>query len=49
VLRIAEQYVSLAVLLATLLRGAMHVKPERHHLALGETASAMRAFSEIGG
>jgi cyclic pyranopterin phosphate synthase len=32
-----------------LLRGAMHVKPERHHLALGETASAMRAFSEIGG
>jgi GTP 3',8-cyclase len=32
-----------------LLRAAMHVKPERHHLALGETASAMRAFSEIGG
>jgi cyclic pyranopterin phosphate synthase len=32
-----------------LLRGAMHVKPERHHLALGETASMMRAFSEIGG
>ena len=31
------------------LRAAMHVKPERHHLALGETASAMRAFSEIGG
>jgi len=32
-----------------LLRAAMHVKPERHHLALGETASIMRAFSEIGG
>ncbi len=32
-----------------LLRGAMHVKPERHHLDLGQTASAMRAFSEIGG
>jgi len=32
-----------------LLRAAMHVKPERHHLVLGETASAMRAFSEIGG
>ncbi|MEO7039026.1 MAG: GTP 3',8-cyclase MoaA [Candidatus Elarobacter sp.] len=35
--------------IVALLRGAMHVKPERHHLALGETASAMRAFSEIGG
>jgi len=32
-----------------LLRAAMHVKPERHHLQLGETASMMRAFSEIGG
>jgi cyclic pyranopterin phosphate synthase len=32
-----------------LLRASMHVKPERHHLALGETASQMRAFSEIGG
>jgi cyclic pyranopterin phosphate synthase len=32
-----------------LLRAAMHIKPERHHLALGETASIMRAFSEIGG
>ncbi len=32
-----------------LLRGAMHVKPERHHLDLGQTASMMRAFSEIGG
>ncbi|HEY0614006.1 MAG TPA: GTP 3',8-cyclase MoaA [Candidatus Elarobacter sp.] len=32
-----------------LLRGAMHVKPERHFLDLGQTASAMRAFSEIGG
>jgi GTP 3',8-cyclase len=35
--------------IVSLLRAAMHVKPERHHLALGETASAMRAFSEIGG
>jgi GTP 3',8-cyclase len=35
--------------IVALLRGAMHVKPERHHLALGETASMMRAFSEIGG
>ncbi|MBV8748121.1 MAG: GTP 3',8-cyclase MoaA [Candidatus Eremiobacteraeota bacterium] len=32
-----------------MLRASMHVKPERHHLRLGETASAMRAFSEIGG
>ena len=32
-----------------LFRASMHVKPERHHLALGETASMMRAFSEIGG
>ena len=32
-----------------ILRASMHVKPERHHLALGETASVMRAFSEIGG
>jgi GTP 3',8-cyclase len=32
-----------------LLRAAMHVKPERHHLTLGETSSMMRAFSEIGG
>jgi len=35
--------------IAEILRGAMHVKPERHHLRLGERASAMRAFSEIGG
>jgi GTP 3',8-cyclase len=35
--------------IATLLRSAMLIKPERHHLRLGETASAMRAFSEIGG
>jgi cyclic pyranopterin phosphate synthase len=35
--------------IVSLLRGAMHVKPERHHLDLGQTASAMRAFSEIGG
>jgi cyclic pyranopterin phosphate synthase len=28
---------------------AMLIKPERHHLRLGETSSRMRAFSEIGG
>jgi cyclic pyranopterin phosphate synthase len=32
-----------------ILRASMHIKPERHHLDLGQTASAMRAFSEIGG
>lgn len=35
--------------LASLLRSAMLIKPERHHLRLGEPASRMRAFSEIGG
>ena len=35
--------------LAGLLRSAMFIKPERHHLKLGETSSRMRAFSEIGG
>lgn len=35
--------------IANLLRSAMLIKPERHHLRLGETASRMRAFSEIGG
>lgn len=35
--------------IAQLLRSAMLIKPERHHLRLGETASRMRAFSEIGG
>ncbi len=35
--------------IAAIFRGSMYVKPERHHLELGETASAMRAFSEIGG
>jgi cyclic pyranopterin phosphate synthase len=35
--------------IADILRGAMYIKPERHHLRLGEAASAMRAFSEIGG
>ena len=35
--------------LASLLRSAMLIKPERHHLRLGEAASRMRAFSEIGG
>jgi cyclic pyranopterin phosphate synthase len=34
---------------ADILRSAMLIKPERHHLRLGETASRMRAFSEIGG
>lgn len=32
-----------------ILRAAMLIKPERHHLKLGEAASRMRAFSEIGG
>jgi cyclic pyranopterin phosphate synthase len=35
--------------IADLLRGAMLIKPERHHLRLGEPASRMRALSEIGG
>ncbi len=35
--------------LARLFRGGMLIKPERHHLALGEPGSRMRAFSEIGG
>lgn len=35
--------------LAAIFRGAMYIKPERHHLELGQTASAMRALSEIGG
>lgn len=35
--------------LAGLLEAAMLIKPERHHLRLGEPASRMRAFSEIGG
>jgi len=35
--------------LAGLFRGGMLIKPERHHLQLGEAGSRMRAFSEIGG
>ncbi|HZY97955.1 MAG TPA: GTP 3',8-cyclase MoaA [Candidatus Baltobacteraceae bacterium] len=35
--------------IAGLLASGMLIKPERHHLRLGETASRMRAFSEIGG
>jgi len=35
--------------LAELLRASMSIKPERHHLRLGEASSRMRAFSEIGG
>jgi cyclic pyranopterin phosphate synthase len=34
---------------AAMFRSSMVIKPERHHLRLGETSSAMRAFSEIGG
>ncbi len=35
--------------IADVLRSAMLIKPERHHLKLGEASSRMRAFSEIGG
>jgi len=35
--------------IAGLLDAAMLIKPERHHLRLGEASSRMRAFSEIGG
>ena len=35
--------------IAELFRGGMLIKPERHHLRLGEPGSRMRAFSEIGG
>ncbi len=35
--------------IAAILQSSMMIKPERHHLKLGETASRMRAFSEIGG
>jgi cyclic pyranopterin phosphate synthase len=35
--------------LISILRGSMYVKPERHHLDIGTTSSAMRALSEIGG
>ena len=35
--------------LAAMLRSAMLIKPERHHLQLASPASRMRAFSEIGG
>jgi cyclic pyranopterin phosphate synthase len=35
--------------LIELFRGGMLIKPERHHLRLGEQSSRMRAFSEIGG
>jgi cyclic pyranopterin phosphate synthase len=35
--------------LADIFRSGMLIKPARHHLRLGETASRMRAFSEIGG
>lgn len=35
--------------LADILERSMLIKPERHHLRLGEAASRMRALSEIGG
>ncbi|MHB1551114.1 MAG: GTP 3',8-cyclase MoaA, partial [Vulcanimicrobiaceae bacterium] len=35
--------------IAEMLQSAMLIKPERHHLQLGEAASRMRAFSEVGG
>jgi len=35
--------------IAAILTSAMGIKPERHHLKLGEASSQMRAFSEIGG
>ena len=35
--------------LMAIFRGSMLIKPERHHLRLGEQSSRMRAFSEIGG
>jgi cyclic pyranopterin phosphate synthase len=35
--------------LIAIFRGSMYVKPERHHLDVGQTSSAMRALSEIGG
>jgi cyclic pyranopterin phosphate synthase len=35
--------------IAGMLRSSMLIKPERHHLRLGEPSSRMRAFSEIGG
>jgi len=35
--------------LIAIFQGSMLIKPERHHLRLGEQSSRMRAFSEIGG
>lgn len=35
--------------LAALFASSMAIKPERHHLRLGEASSRMRALSEIGG
>ena len=35
--------------LIEIFRSSMFIKPERHHLRLGEQSSRMRAFSEIGG
>jgi cyclic pyranopterin phosphate synthase len=35
--------------IAERLRGSMAVKPERHHLQVGQVQSALAAFSQIGG
>jgi cyclic pyranopterin phosphate synthase len=35
--------------IAQTIAASLLIKPERHHLELGKTASRMRAFSEIGG
>lgn len=35
--------------IAQIVTASMTIKPERHHLELGKTASRMRALSEIGG
>ncbi|MHB8590645.1 MAG: hypothetical protein ACYDBO_01510 [Vulcanimicrobiaceae bacterium] len=35
--------------IAEMLQSAMLIKPERHHLQLGEAASRVRAFSVVGG
>lgn len=35
--------------LGDIFKAALKIKPERHYLSLGKTASAMRAFSQVGG
>jgi hypothetical protein len=34
--------------LGGVVQGSLLIKPERHHLRLGEPGNRMRAFSEIG-